>query len=115
MKTIAVATSLTENNWQARKNRYRDRFDPILLAHNQRQQNGRKHPVHDFLFEYYTFRPNQLRRWSPGAGIRLQGPAAQQFLQYANYTATEDNETWLNPADIPEKTNSSDAMGKEPA
>ena len=30
-----------------------------------------KHPVHDFLFTYYSFRPAQLRRWSPGYGVVL--------------------------------------------
>jgi hypothetical protein len=30
-----------------------------------------KHPVHDFLFTYYSQRPAQLRRWHPGYGVRL--------------------------------------------
>jgi hypothetical protein len=29
--------------------------------------------VHDFLFTYYSFRPAQLRRWSPGYGVALAG------------------------------------------
>ena len=28
--------------------------------------DGVKHPVHDFLFTYYSFGPRQLRRWHPG-------------------------------------------------
>ena len=28
-----------------------------------------KHPVHDFLFTYYSHRPAQLRRWHPGYGV----------------------------------------------
>ncbi|HEX4607309.1 MAG TPA: 3-methyladenine DNA glycosylase, partial [Urbifossiella sp.] len=32
-----------------------------------------KHPVHDFLFEYYSFRPAHLLRWSPGADVWLEG------------------------------------------
>jgi hypothetical protein len=35
-----------------------------------------KHPVHDFLFTYYSFRPAQLRRWSPGYGVALAGGPA---------------------------------------
>ncbi len=30
-----------------------------------------KHPVFDFLFTYYSFRPAQLRRWHPGYGVAL--------------------------------------------
>jgi hypothetical protein len=32
-----------------------------------------KHPVHDFLFEYYSFRPAHLLRWTPGTGVVLEG------------------------------------------
>jgi hypothetical protein len=32
-----------------------------------------KHPVHDFLFEYYSFRPAHLLRWTPGADVLLEG------------------------------------------
>ncbi|MCE9533767.1 MAG: 3-methyladenine DNA glycosylase [Planctomycetes bacterium] len=31
-----------------------------------------KHPVHDFLFEYYSFRPSELMRWSPGVDVLLE-------------------------------------------
>ena len=34
---------------------------------------GEKHPVHDFLFEYYSFRPAHLLRWTPGADVLLEG------------------------------------------
>ena len=30
-----------------------------------------KHPVHDFLFTYYSHGPAQLRRWHPGYGVAL--------------------------------------------
>ena len=32
--------------------------------------DGRRHPVADFLFTYYSYRPAQLRRWHPGRGRR---------------------------------------------
>ena len=35
-----------------------------------------KHPVHDFLFTYYSQRPAQLRRWHPGYGVALAGAAS---------------------------------------
>ena len=34
---------------------------------------GQKHPVYDFLFEYYSFRPAHLLRWTPGFGVALDG------------------------------------------
>src|SRR2546423_15239435 len=35
-----------------------------------------KHPVHDFLFDYFSFRPAYLLRWTPGHGVVLEGAAA---------------------------------------
>ena len=43
-------------------------MDALVGDHLARRQRGVKHPVHDFLFTYYSFRPAQLRRWSPGFG-----------------------------------------------
>jgi hypothetical protein len=47
--------------------------DALVGDHLARRQQGVKHPVHDFLFTYYSFRPAQLRRWSPGYGVGLAG------------------------------------------
>ncbi len=42
-------------------------------AHLKRRQAQVKHPVYDFLFEYYPVRPAHLRTWHPGLGVSLQG------------------------------------------
>ncbi|MFX6218139.1 3-methyladenine DNA glycosylase, partial [Acinetobacter baumannii] len=36
-----------------------------------RAARGQKHPVEDFLFTYYSFKPAILRRWHPGPGVVL--------------------------------------------
>ena len=41
--------------------------------HQARTARHETHPVYDFLFTYYSFRPARLRRWHPGAGIVLRG------------------------------------------
>jgi len=43
------------------------RLAPYIEPHLARRKAGIKHPVHDFLFTYYSFRPAQLLRWSPGS------------------------------------------------
>ena len=40
----------------------------------RRRADGRRHPVDDFLFTYYSHRPAALRRWHPGYG-RRRSPA----------------------------------------
>jgi hypothetical protein len=43
--------------------------------HQKRRRRGEKHPVLDFLFTYYSEPPGRLRRWHPGSGVALEGPA----------------------------------------
>ncbi|RCV56179.1 3-methyladenine DNA glycosylase, partial [Marinitenerispora sediminis] len=47
-------------------------------GHLRRRERGVRHPVEDFLFEYYSHRPARLRRWHPGAGTVLLGPEAAE-------------------------------------
>jgi hypothetical protein len=64
---------LDATEWHARRAAHEARVDAWLAPHLARRQAGEKHPVEDFLFTYYSFRPAQLRRWHPGAGVVLEG------------------------------------------
>jgi hypothetical protein len=55
--------------------------------HQARAARGEKHPVYDFLFAYYAFRPAWLRRWHPGPDVALGGEAAREFLRWPEYRA----------------------------
>jgi hypothetical protein len=72
-------TVLTEAEWRDRRAAHEERVDAWTAEHLRRRQRGDKHPVEDFLFTYYSHRPQQLRRWHPGAGIALQGAAPDEF------------------------------------
>ena len=65
--------SLAKEVWQERTRKHHARVsewvDPVL----ERRSRHTRHPVYDFLFEYYSFRPAQLLRWSPGPGVILEG------------------------------------------
>jgi len=67
---------LAEATWRARAAAHEARVDSLVGEHLSRRKQGVKHPVHDFLFTYYSFRPAQLRRWSPGYGVTLSGGPA---------------------------------------
>jgi hypothetical protein len=69
----SVVTVLDEDAWQARRAAHEARVDGWVSEHLQRRRDGRKHPVEDFLFTYYSYRPNRLRRWHPGADIAMIG------------------------------------------
>ncbi|MDQ4053674.1 MAG: 3-methyladenine DNA glycosylase [Actinomycetota bacterium] len=66
---------LEEATWRARAEDHRARVDAFVSPHLARREAGLKHPVHDFLFTYYSHRPVQLRRWHPGYGVGLAGAA----------------------------------------
>ena len=67
---------LPPEEWLGRARAHRQRIaartEPIVALHHQ----GRRHPVYDFLFTYYTHSAGALRRWQPGAGVVLADDAA---------------------------------------
>lgn len=64
---------LAESEWRARQLAHEARVDALVGPHLSRRRDGVAHPVHDFLFTYYSFKPAQLRRWHPGLGVVLAG------------------------------------------
>ena len=75
---------LDATEWRARRAAHEARVDAWLAPHLARRQAGEKHPVEDFLFTYYSFRPAQLRRWHPGAGVVLaDGEADKDYVETA--------------------------------
>ncbi len=80
---------LAEDEWLARARAHEARVRAWTDPHQARAARGEKHPVHDFLFTYYGHRPSWLRRWFPGPGVALAGPAARAFLARPEYQDTE--------------------------
>jgi hypothetical protein len=64
---------LDEATWAARQAAHHARVDEWIVPHLNRARRGEAHPVHDFLFTYYSHRPGRLRRWHPGHGTALRG------------------------------------------
>ena len=87
---------LSEVEWRAWRQAHVDRVARWLGPHRERQLDKRRHPVHDFLFTYYSHRPGRLERWHPGLGVTLAGDA-DEYLTYRGYHRTADGVT-LDPA-----------------
>jgi hypothetical protein len=66
---------LPASQWAALARAHEQRADAMTEGYRTRKAIGEKHAVEDFLYTYYSTRPNQLRRWHPGAGVGLEGPA----------------------------------------
>ena len=89
------------------------RIDAHVVPHLSRRAGGVKHPVHDFLFTYYSQRPAQLRRWHPGFGVGLEdadayaslkGYAGDPVAVTAAYVAS-GCDGWMRKASVPVKAN----------
>ncbi len=79
-----IERALPREEWLTREQAHHERADALTAAHRERSSRSEKHPVWDFLFTYYSYKPAQLRRWhrepmsscrmrpnvSRGAGIR---------------------------------------------
>ncbi|RNM15771.1 3-methyladenine DNA glycosylase [Nocardioides pocheonensis] len=64
-------TVLARDAWTPRAVAHAERVDAWIQPHLERRRRGAAHPVHDFLFTYYSHRPSALRRWHPGYGVTL--------------------------------------------
>ncbi len=93
---------LPPDAWLERARAHEARVRVWTDPHQARAARGEKHPVHDFLFTYYSFRPAWLRRWHPGPGVALTGDAARAFLRSPEYHETEHGVA-LRPDALAEK------------
>ncbi len=83
--------------WTSLADAHRQRVDALVADHLDRRTRREAHPVEDFLFTYYPTRPNQLRVWHPGPGIRLLD--AVEYDGRRGYTYV-DGAAFLDPAEV---------------
>lgn len=63
---------LKQAEWALSKKTHELKVASLLKDHLERRSRGIAHPVFDFLFDYYSFRPSYLGIWSPGVGVVLE-------------------------------------------
>ncbi len=90
MVKIGSRTVLDSAQLAARRQAHFERVAAWTVPHRERSRRGEKHPVWDFLFEYYAFRAAWLERWHPGPDVVLTGERAAEFLRWPAYRATAD-------------------------
>lgn len=84
---------LARREWEPLAAAYRARAEAATADHRARRRRGEAHPLEDFLFEYYGFRPAQIARWHPGPGLALED--APEHATWRHY-ATADGVTFLD-------------------
>jgi hypothetical protein len=88
------STVLPREVWQARAAAHAERVDAWVQPHLARRREGIAHPVHDFLFTYYSHRPAALRRWHPGYGVTLLD--APEYADLKGYAGGRVSTTHLD-------------------
>lgn len=86
----AETGALSRPEWQARQQEYTARVEPLVAPYESRRAAGQTHPIEDFLFTYYVYRPGQLRRWHPGAGVALHDAADAPHREWPLYRSDGD-------------------------
>lgn len=93
---------LSRTDWLERAHAHEARVDVRVQPHLARRHAGESHPVHDFLFQYYSQRPAHLRRWHPGFGVTLDDAPEYDALKGYGSTTVEvqDGVLLRNPATV---------------
>ena len=83
--------AVAREEWLVRESAHQERAYALTAAHRDRAARGEKHPVWDFLFTYYAYKPAQLRRWHPGAGIELADAPERASWRWYSPGSTMDS------------------------
>ena len=99
---VVIGQVLDPATWQAGQRAHEQRVRAWTDPHQQRAGRGEKHPVYDFLFDYYSHRPSWLRRWHPGVGVVLRGDGAADFLRWPDYSQRAEG-VFVDPEKLPDR------------
>jgi hypothetical protein len=91
LRWLTVTVVLGRAEWQERERVHAARIDVATQGHRTRRTDGRKHPVEDFLFTYYSHKPSALRRWHPGLGVVLEEAAGEERAGWRFYRSDGDD------------------------
>ncbi|QCQ15857.1 3-methyladenine DNA glycosylase [Microbacterium sp. RG1] len=88
---LAPSTVLARDDWRARESTHAERADALTAGRRARAARGETHPVEDFLFTYYGYKPALLRRWHPGTAYALADAAHDARADWRWYARDEDD------------------------
>ncbi|MDZ8201863.1 3-methyladenine DNA glycosylase [Microbacterium sp. SSW1-59] len=91
---------LRSEQWREREAHHRALADELTADYRARAARRQKHPVEDFLFTYYSYKPSVLRRWHPGAGVVLEDAAATPRSGWRGYVPTHPEGSLVVDADL---------------
>jgi hypothetical protein len=79
--------------WSAQAAAHEERADVLTAGRRARVQRGQTHPVDDFLYTYYSYKPGLLRKWHPGRDVTLADAACTPHAAWRWYRVDGDDVT----------------------
>lgn len=98
--SVDVAHKLTRNEWQDQMRAHEERAAQWIDPHLARRSRGQKHPIWDFLFDYYAVRPAHVMRWHPGLNTTLIDAADAPHAHWRDYRVESDGTVSTVSADV---------------
>lgn len=87
---------LSRGDWELRRAEHLAKIQSWADERVYRANHHQPHPVYDFLFTYYSFRPVHLKRWSPGADVVLQDASTDELDWPQDFV--KSSEGWVIPS-----------------
>jgi hypothetical protein len=86
----ATGVALERSEWTERMRSHAARADTLTAARRHRAARGQTHPVDDFLYTYYSYKPSLLRRWHPGREVVLRDATDAPHRGWRWYRVEDD-------------------------
>lgn len=102
ISNTAATRELPEQEWLENKSNHEQKVDALVSGYLQARSRHEKQPLMDFLFEYFQFRPSNLRRWSPGISTALE-VSNVELLPEIREMRVNDGVAWLDVQQFPTK------------
>jgi len=96
VEEAGVLVVLSPEEWHPLRDAHERRVAPWVEPHLHRRRAQVAHPVEDFLFTYYSFRPAALRRWHPGHGRALRD--APEHVGLKGYAEVQPGVVAVDPS-----------------
>jgi hypothetical protein len=68
---MIVTSTISFSEFKKKQHQHSIVVNQLLSDYLENREHGKKHPVYDFLFDYYSFRPSLLDRYSPGISVGI--------------------------------------------
>jgi hypothetical protein len=92
----SMHSRLSKAQWQPLAAAHFASVSELTSAAKARRANFEKHPIEDFLWDYYYLKPNQLAKWHPGFFTELED-AATEYGTVRGYEVLNDGMVRVNP------------------